>query len=224
VLAWTSTFIETTVVPVVGEQQGCPDCKDTVDHDQLRPGEAALTTAETYGVDGEGNAQQGVHRLESLTLETLTHTARTPQRDRLAVPPDQVVGGVGVMRDKTSRPSDDLVWRERRRKPPKADPREPSLAHHVNSSAAGEYGDWDFLDPVVPLVASPAAELNDSAIAHVDPVVVVEAAADAKMIPGLERGEIDLSHQVIKPGTPDGELSGTYCQFRRCRDLAALAA
>ena len=109
------------------------------------------------------------------------------------------------MRDETSRPGDDLVSRERRRKPPQANPREPSLVDQLDCSVACERCERDLLDPVVPLVPGAAPELDDSAFAHVDPVVVVKAATDSEMIPRLECGEVSLSCQVLKRATAGGD-------------------
>jgi hypothetical protein len=88
------------------------------------------------------------------------------------------------------------------------------LVHQFDSSADCERCERDLLDPVVPLAASAAPELDDAAVADVDPVVVVEAAADPEMISRLERGEIDLSHLVLKRATADERPRGVDGQLR----------
>ena len=90
------------------------------------------------------------------------------------------------------------------------------MVHQLDSSAIREDRERDVLDPVVPLVACAASELNDSAFADVDPVVVVQAAADPEMIPRLERGGVDLSHQVLQRGTKGGGRGGRRMRPKAC--------
>jgi hypothetical protein len=45
-------------------------------------------------------------------------------------------------------------------------------------------------------------------VAYIDPVVVVEAAANPEMIPRLECGAVDLPCQVLKHATTGGAETG----------------
>lgn len=126
--------------------------------------------------------------VQGLTLEALAEAGDAPERDSLAVVPEQVVGSLDSLSGQASSPRHNPLGRQRRGKLPASDgPPELTVIDPLGRPVTLETGERHLLDLRVRLVHDPPAELDHRSLARINPVVVVAGmSADAEVIAGLK--------------------------------------